>query len=370
VGTAHVSKESTELVRQVVEQEKPDRVCVELDEQRYQALANETRWESLDLKQLIRNRQLPTLLANLLLASYQKRLGLQLGVKPGAELLQAVKTAEEKEIPFSLCDRSIRATMLRAWRTMSFWKKNKLMAAFLAAIFSKEELSEEDLRKLREKDVLSEMMNDVAELFPQLSRVLIDERDTYLAHKILESEGRRIVAVVGAGHLEGIRKELARDRSVDLAELETIPTASSTWKWIGWLVPAVILGGLGFIAWKNGAAMAAENIKYWILANSIPCGIGALLALAHPLTFVAAVLAAPITSLIPVIGAGYVTAFVQAWVCPPRVRDLQNVAEEVSKMRCWWGNRLLRVFLAFLLPSFGSILGTYIGGYEILKNVF
>ena len=370
VGTAHVSKESTELVRQVVEQEKPDRVCVELDEQRYQALANETRWESLDLKQLIRNRQLPTLLANLLLASYQKRLGLQLGVKPGAELLEAVKTAEEKEIPFSLCDRSIRATMLRAWRTMSFWKKNKLVAAFLAAIFSKEELSEEDLRKLREKDVLSEMMSDVAELFPQLSRVLIDERDTYLAHKILESEGRRIVAVVGAGHLEGIRKELARDRSVDLADLETIPTASSAWKWVGWLVPAVILGGLGVIAWQNGAAMAAENVKYWILANSIPCGIGAVLAMAHPLTILAAVLAAPITSLIPVIGAGYVTAFVQAWVCPPRVRDLQNVAEEVSTARCWWSNRLLRVFLAFLLPSLGSILGTYIGGYEILKNVF
>jgi pheromone shutdown-related protein TraB len=370
VGTAHVSKESTELVRQVVEQEKPDRVCVELDEQRYQALANETRWESLDLKQLIRNRQLPTLLANLLLASYQKRLGLQLGVKPGAELLEAVKTAEEKEIPFSLCDRSIRATMLRAWRTMSFWKKNKLVAAFLAAIFSKEELSEEDLRKLREKDVLSEMMSDVAELFPQLSRVLIDERDTYLAHKILESEGRRIVAVVGAGHLEGIRKELARDRSVDLAALETIPTASSAWKWVGWLVPAVILGGLGLIAWQNGAAMAAENVKYWILANSIPCGIGAVLAMAHPLTILAAVLAAPITSLIPVIGAGYVTAFVQAWVCPPRVRDLQNVAEEVSTARCWWSNRLLRVFLAFLLPSLGSILGTYIGGYEILKNVF
>jgi pheromone shutdown-related protein TraB len=370
VGTAHVSKESTELVRHVVEREKPDRVCVELDEQRYQALANETRWESLDLKQLIRNRQLPTLLANLLLASYQKRLGLQLGVKPGTELLEAVKAAEEREIPVSLCDRSIRATMLRAWRTMSFWKKNKLVAAFLTAIFSKEELSEEDLRKLRQKDVLSEMMSDVAELFPQLSRVLIDERDTYLAHKILESEGRRIVAVVGAGHLEGIRKELSRDRSVDLAELETIPEASSAWKWVGWLVPAVILGGLGFIAWQNGAAMAAENVKYWILANSIPCGIGALLAFAHPLTLLAAVLAAPITSLIPVIGAGYVTAFVQAWVCPPRVRDLQNVADEVSRARCWWSNRLLRVFLAFLLPSLGSILGTYIGGYEILKNVF
>jgi len=370
VGTAHVSKESTELVRKVVEQEKPDRVCVELDEQRYQALANETRWESLDLKQLIRNRQLPTLLANLLLASYQKRLGLQLGVKPGAELLEAVKTAEEKGVPFSLCDRSIRATMLRAWRSMSFWKKNKLLAAFLAAIFSKEELSEEDLRKLRQKDVLSEMMSDVAELFPQLSRVLIEERDTYLAHKIRESEGRRVVAVVGAGHLEGIRKELADDRDVDLSELEKIPTPSSAWKWVGWIVPAVILGGLGWIAWKNGTAMAAENVKYWILANSIPCGIGALLALAHPLTFVAAVLAAPITSLIPVIGAGYVTAFVQAWVCPPRVRDLQNVADEVSRARCWWSNRLLRVFLAFLLPSLGSIVGTYVGGYEILKNVF
>jgi pheromone shutdown-related protein TraB len=370
VGTAHISKESTDLVRRVIEEERPDRVCVELDEQRYRALANETRWESLDLKQLIRNRQLPTLLVNLLLASYQKRLGLKLGVKPGAELLEAVKVAEEKEIPVSLCDRSIRATMLRAWRTMSFWSKNKLLAAFLAAIFSKEEISEEDLRRLRQQDVLSEMMSDVAELFPQLSRVLIEERDTYLAEKIRESEGRRIVAVVGAGHLEGVRKALQGDRGADLTTLETIPAASSAWKWVGWLVPAVILGGLGMIAWKNGSAMAAENIKYWILANSIPSLIGAVLALAHPLTILAAALAAPITSLIPVIGAGYVTAFVQAWMCPPRVRDLQTVADEVSTARCWWSNRLLRVFLAFVLPSIGSIIGTYVGGYEILKNAF
>ena len=268
MGTAHVSRESTELVRRVVEQERPDRVCVELDEQRYQALANETRWESLDLKQLIRNRQLPTLLANLLLASYQKRLGLQLGVKPGAELLEAVKTAEEKEIPVSLCDRSIRATMLRAWRTMSFWKKNKLMAAFLAAIFSKEELSEDDLRELRQKDVLSEMMSDVAELFPQISRVLIDERDTYLAHKIRESEGNKVVAVLGAGHLEGVKKELADDRDIDLAELETIPDASSAWKWIGWIVPAVILGGLGtaYGAMVGGfvIGVAVEMSTLWV----------------------------------------------------------------------------------------------------------
>jgi len=371
VGTAHVSRESTDLVRRVIEQERPDRVCVELDEQRYQALENESRWESLDLKQLIRTRQLPVLLANLLLASYQRRLGLKLGVKPGTELLEAVKTARERGIAVSLCDRSIRATLLRAWRSMSLWKKNQLVAAFLVAMLGKEELSEEDLRRIRRRDVLSEMMGELAGLFPQLTRVLIDERDAYLAQKIRDSEGDRIVAVIGAGHLEGIREALADEtRAVDLDALETIPPPSSAWKWVGGVVPALVVLGLGLVAWKNGAAMAADTVVSWILATSIPSGIGALLALAHPLTVVAAIVAAPITTLIPVIGAGYVTAFVQAWMCPPRVRDLEHVAEHASLLRCWWSNRFLRIVLAFVLPTLGAAIGTWIGGVEIWSSVF
>ena len=357
-------------MRRVIEQERPDHVCVELDEQRFRALKQRDHWESLDLRQVIRRKQLPTLLVNLLLSSYQKRLGRKLGVMPGTELLEAARVAEEHGIPVSLCDRNIRVTMLRAWRSMSFWRKNNLLAAMLASVFTKQELSEEDLKKLREKDVLSEMMNELAGFMPELKRVLIDERDVYLAQKIREAEGRRIVAVVGAGHVEGILEVLREQRPRELAGIETIPRALPIGRWIGWTIPIVIIGSLVLIALTKGSQVAGENLVFWILANGIPCTLGALLALAHPLTILTAFIAAPITSLIPVIGAGYVTALVQAYVCPPLVSDFQHVADDVARFRRWWQNRLLRLFLAFLLPSLGSMIGTYLGGYEILSNLF
>ena len=370
VGTAHVSRESADLVRRVIEEEQPDRVCVELDEQRFKALTQKTNWEALDLKQLIRTKQLTTLMVNLLLASYQKRLGLKLGVMPGTELLEAIHVAEEREVPVSLCDRNVRLTILRAWRSMSWWKKNTLLAALLTGVFGTEELSEEDLRQLRQRDVLSELIQDLAREMPALKEVLIDERDTYLAQKIRESEGHRVVAIVGAGHLDGIERALVEGRQEDLAKLEEIPETVPVVKIVGWTIPFIILGGLVALALTKGPEVAGENLRFWILINGIPSGIGAILAAAHPLTILAAFVAAPITSLSPVIGAGYVTAFVQAYFRPPRVRDFQAVSEDVFVFGAWWRNRLLKVFLAFLLPTLGSIVGTYVGGAQIIRNLF
>jgi pheromone shutdown-related protein TraB len=357
-------------VRRVIETEKPDHVCVELDEQRFKALSQKNRWESLNLKQVIRNRQLPTLLINLLLSSFQKRIGGKLGVLPGTELLEATKAAEDHGIPYSLCDRNIRVTMLRAWRSMSLWKKNQLLAAILAGAAGSEELSEEELARMRQHDVLSEMMNELATAMPNLKRILIDERDTYLAEKILQADGKRIVAVVGAGHVEGIKAALHAGERADLAPIEEIPDAVPVGRIIGWGIPVVILGSLGLIAYTKGGAVAGENLVFWILANGIPAGIGAILALAHPLTILTAFLAAPITSLTPVIGAGYVTAFVQAFVQPPLVRDFHGVTDEIARLRCWWSNRLLRLFLAFLFPTLGSLIGTGVGGSKILSDLF
>jgi pheromone shutdown-related protein TraB len=370
VGTAHVSRESADLVRRVIEEERPDRVCIELDPQRFKALTEKTNWETLDLKQLIRTKQLTTLLVNLLLASYQKRLGLKLGVMPGTELLEASKTADEYGIPVSLCDRNIRVTMLRAWRSMSWWKKNMLLAALLGGIFGKQELSEQDLRELRQRDVLTELISELARDMPVLKRVLIDERDRYLAQKIREAPGDRIVAVVGAGHLRGIEQVLVEGRDADLSEIETIPEVFPVLKIVGWLVPIVIVMGLTALAVTKGPEAAGRDLRFWILINGVPASIGAMLALAHPATIVAAFVAAPLTSLSPLIGAGYVTAFVQVYFRPPRVRDFQTVSEEILELRCWWRNRLLRVFLAFILPTFGSVIGTYVGGARILRDLF
>ena len=369
VGTAHVSQESVDLVQQVIASEKPDCVCVELDHKRYKALSGRKRWESLDLKEIIKKKQLSTLLVNLILASYQKKLGMQLGVMPGAELLEATREAEKHSIPVSLCDRDVRVTLRRAWHETSFLKKGYLLATLLVSLFDTTELTEEKLEELKKKDVLSELMSELGEAMPVLKRVLIDERDIYLAEKIKMSIGNKMVAVVGAGHVEGIKKRIVEDNSNVLLEISKFPPVSPWVKILGWAIPLLILGALAAIGIQKGSSAAGANLNYWILANGIPSAIGALLAWAHPLTIASAFAAAPVTSLTPVIGAGYVTAFVQVLVCPPVVREFETVAEDMSTLAGWWRNKLLRVFLAFLLPGFGSMIGTWIGGVEIISNL-
>jgi pheromone shutdown-related protein TraB len=370
VGTAHISQESVELVREVIEKEAPDCVCLELDAQRHEALSSEDRWEQLDLREVIRKRQLATLLANLLLASYQKRLGGQLGVMPGRELLEASNLAKEKGIPIALCDRDIRVTLRRAWGSLSWWRKLELSSTMLASAFDRTELTEEDLRKIRRKDVLNELMNELGQSMPTLKRVLIDERDAYLAQRIREAEGDRIVAVVGAGHVRGMCAALARDTDVDTSEIDLVPPVSPVWKWVGWGIPALIVGALVVIGITKGPAAMGENALYWFVANAVPTAIGGLAALAHPLTIAIGALAAPFTSLTPVIGAGYVAAFVQTWVAPPLVREFQSVGEDISQPSRWWRSRLLKIFLVFILTTLGSLLGTGVGGAELVSNLF
>ncbi|MCK4425422.1 MAG: TraB/GumN family protein, partial [Deltaproteobacteria bacterium] len=370
IGTAHISKDSVDLVRRVIKNETPDCVCVELDDKRYETLSRKKRWESLDLKKIIRKKQLSTLLFNLMLASYQKKLGNQLGVLPGTELLVAVRTAEENRISIALCDRDVRVTLRRAWHATSFFKKSYLLASLFAGLFDRTEITEEKLNELKKTDLLSELMMELGKALPELKRVLIDERDTFLSERIKKAEGKRIVAVVGAGHIEGIKKALPEDRNAQIDEISAIPPVSSIWKVLGWSVPAIIFASLGVIALQKGYEIAGENIIYWILANGIPSSIGAMLAFAHPLTIVSAFAAAPVTSLTPVIGAGYVTAFVQVLVRPPVVREFETVLEDMSTLTGWWKNKLLKVFLAFLLPGLGSMIGSWIGGYEIISNLF
>ncbi len=370
VGTVHVSRESADLVRAVIEEERPDAVCVELDARRYEALSQQRQWESFNLKDVIRKKQLSTLLANILLASYQKRLGTQLGVLPGAEMLEAVNVSKARGIPIVLCDRDVRVTMRRAWRSTPFLQKSLLASSLLLTIFDTTPVTEESVRDLKKQDVLSEMMRELGETVPALKTVLIDERDRYLAEKTLRADGRTVVSVVGAGHVDGMKAILQSERRGHLDALDVIPSVSPVWKWAGWSIPAIIIGSIAAIGWQKGAAAAGDNAVFWIVANGVPSGLGALLAWAHPFTILAAVAGAPFTSLTPVIGVGYVTAFVQAYMQPPIVREFQTVAEDIVIPRRWWRNRLLRVFLAFVLPTIGSVIGTWIGGTRIVSNLF
>jgi pheromone shutdown-related protein TraB len=370
VGTAHISRQSANLVKEVIENERPDTVCVELDEKRYKSLSEKKRWENLDLKTIIREKQLSTLIMNLVLASYQKKLGEKLGVEPGAELLQATQTAKELNLPIELCDREVRVTLKRAWHSMNFWQKLKFLTGGLAGLFEKQELTEEKLAELRSKDVLTEMMEELGKAMPVLKRVLIDERDTYLAEKTKQAAGNKIVTVVGAGHVNGIISHLRHDKEVDLSDIEKIPPSAPVVKIIGWGIPILIVASILYIGYTKGLAEAGDNAIFWILANGIPSALGAMIALAHPITILTAFLAAPFTSLTPVIGAGYVAAFVQVYFQPPVVKEIQDVMQDLSKPAKWWKNKLLKVFLVFILTSLGSVIGTYVGFFEIISNVF
>ena len=266
VGTIHVSQESADLVRNVIEEEKPDGVCVELDARRFEALSQQNKWESLDLKEIIRKKQLSTLIANLLLASYQKRLGDQLGVLPGTEMLEAITVSKKFNIPIFLCDRDVRVTMRRAWRSTPFIKKSMLVSSLMLSVFDTEPITEESLRNLKKQDVLSEMMQELGTEVPTLKEVLIDERDQYLAEKILQADGEKVVAVVGAGHVEGMKSVLQQTQRLDITLLDVIPPVSPAWKWVGWSIPAIIIGSIALIGHQKGAAAAGENALFWILA--------------------------------------------------------------------------------------------------------
>ncbi len=370
VGTAHISRQSADLVEQVISNEKPDTVCIELDEKRFAALSNRKRWENLDLKEIIRKKQLSTLLVNLILASYQKKLGGKLGVMPGSELLRAARIAEEYGIPVELCDREVRVTLRRAWHATSLWKKGYLIASLFASLFDTTELDEEKLAELRSKDVLSELMDELGNALPDTKKALIDERDIFMAEKIKAADGKRIVAVVGAGHMQGMQRVIRENNRDIIEEINSIPPVSKLWKIVGWSIPAAILLSIAAIGFRQGASEAAANALFWILANGIPSAIGAVLAWAHPATIISAFAAAPITSLTPVIGAGYVCAFVQVMTRPPVVKEFENVGTDIGRIRGWWQNKLLRIFLVFIMTGLGSSIGTWVGGYRIFTNLF
>ncbi len=369
IGTAHISQESVDTVIRAIDEHQPDTVCVELDEQRYQSLINQKGWESLNIRDVIKKGQMPFLLTNLALSSYQKKMGLQTGVKPGAELAAAAKTAEERGMQVELVDRNIRTTLLRTWRKAGFWNKMKVLAALLGSLFEKQELDEAQLAKLRSGDTLSQMLEEMGKLLPSVKTILVDERDTYMAYHIRNSPGDRIVAVVGAAHLPGIVKKLDTEISAEaIKEISTIPEKSSLSRAIPWLIPGIVVA-LFIAGFFFGDHQKLANAAIaWVLANGLLSALGALIAFGHPLTIVSAFIAAPITSLNPTIGAGFVTAFVQAFVAAPTVRDMEQVGDDLTTLKGWWRNRLARVMLVFFFSSLGSAAGTFIAlGW--LKNL-
>ena len=358
VGTAHVSEESAELVVRVINHEQPDTVCVELCQSRYQSMTQSNTWKDTDLIKVIREKKTFLLLSNLMLASFQKKIGKKLGIKPGQEMLEAIKAADAAGAAIHLADRDVRTTLSRAWRLMGFWTKMKLLAQLITSFGDADSITKEDIESMKQHDMLETLLKEIGDLLPELRTVLIDERDQYLAEKIRTAPGKRIVAVVGAGHIPGIERNW--DQPIDIKALETLPPKGKFLPFLKWGIPVLVIGLIITGFFMAGSHTGTELIKWWILANAVLAGIGAAAALAHPLTILSAIVASPITSLNPMIAAGWVSGLVETFLRKPRVKDFERLPEDIGSMKGFWSNKITRILLVVVFTNMGSSLGAFV----------
>ena len=360
IGTAHVSQRSVDEVRRVIAEIRPDTVCVELDQGRLEALVNDKRYRNLNLARTVKEKRVLFLLASLALAAYQRRIGDRLGVRPGAELLAAVQCAEAVGAQLILADRDIQATLKRTWANISLLNKLRLAGSLLAAPLAAAEMSEDQIEKLKDRDTISELLSELSKMIPGLKEPLIDERDQYLASSLTTAPGNKVVAVVGAGHVDGILAHLGK--AVDRESLERLPTRTALNHFVRWSIPIIILVSfaIGYVRSPSTDALF-HMARAWILPTSIGCGLFAATAGAHVLTIASGLLTAPIAALNPLFGAGAVTALAENWLRRPTPDHCEAIPRSITSLGGWYQNPATRVLLTYLLSSLGASLGIIIG---------
>jgi len=364
VGTAHISKDSIKEVKESIEKYKPDVVAVELCKRRYEGITKKDKWENTPVTSLLKSNNAYFMLAQTFLSSIQRKLGKDQGVEPGSEMIAAMDEAKKHNTDIALVDRDISVTLKRAWKKMGIREKFRLVWEFLKAIlgYEEEELEELDLKEIMDQDVISAMMEEFGEIAPSVATVLIHERDKYIAKKILdESKKGIVVAVVGAGHIQGIKKHLEKkELNVDLEELEYVPSKRfSVLKTIGYAIPVVFAALIVYAFYFKGLDLALEMFIYWFLINGIFSAIGTAIARGHPLSIATAFIAAPITSLNPAIAAGWVAGYVEAKLRTPVIKDFKGLSK-VDSLRDFWNNRVIRLLMVVALANVGSMIGTVV----------
>jgi pheromone shutdown-related protein TraB len=369
LGTAHVSQTSVDKVNELLDTNEFDTVAVELDDMRFEAITNPNRYQNMDLIEIIKKRQTSMIAVNLALSAYQNRLAEQLGVRPGAEMVAAIDQANEKDFKIWKIDRNIRTTMKRAWRNMKFLDKFSMLFSF-GGFFEKEEITAEEIEKLKSGDVLESTFSDFADESQPIYESLIHERDQYMAAKVLkltkEEDSKTVLAVIGAGHLKGMTQAIedSIDPEPTIESLDVIPPGGKWLKRLPWIITGVILTGFA-IGFYRSPELGFDLIKTWVLFNGVLAAVGAAVARAHPITIISAFLAAPITSLNPAVAAGMVAALVEAYLRKPKVKDFESLQNDATELKGWWKNPVTRILLVFILTNLGSALGTWISGFKI-----
>ncbi|TVP55142.1 MAG: TraB/GumN family protein [Gemmatimonadales bacterium] len=376
LGTAHVSRKSAETVRRMIDEGDYDAVAVELCPTRHRALTDPTAWQELDIFRILREGKASMMMATLALGAYQRRIASQFGIEPGAEMKAAIESADALDLPLQLVDRDIGITLRRASRRLPWWQRYTMVVGIFVALLSKEEITEDEIERLKEGDILEETFRELSDGSPALHEALVAERDRYMAARLRQEnpgrEGGRVLVVVGAGHMQGLKRALEeddRDPAAEVASLAQSPDPSRLIRALPWLFVALILTGfvLGFM---RSPELGWALVATWVLANGTLSALGALLARGHPLTIFSAFAAAPLTSLNPTIGAGVVTASVEAGIRKPTMGDFETLRDDVTELGGWRSNRVARIFLVFALSSLGSVLGSWLAGARMVVELF
>lgn len=377
LGTAHVSAESADEVRSLIDSGDFDAVAIELCDARHSNLANPDALGDQDLFQIFRQGKAGMVAANLALGAFQQRIAEQSGIEPGAEMRAALEASQRHELPLLLIDRDVGLTLKRIYQNVPWWQRFSLLSGLLGSVLSRQEVSAEEVERLKQGDVLESTFSEFAAESQSLFTPLISERDRYMVMRLAQQcppgKFKRVLVVIGAGHLKGMAEHLegppAEDPAEEIAALEATRPPSKVWKMLPWLITALVLTGFA-IGFSRNTELGWQLVAEWFVINGVLSGGATLLALAHPVTVIATVFAAPLTSLNPTIGAGFVAAGVELAMRKPKVRDFSTLRHDVTQVKGWWKNRVSRTLLVFLTATLGSAAGTWIAGFRIADSLF
>ena len=371
LGTAHVSRASVEAVIQMADSGEYDAIAVELCPARHQALTKQQQWQDMDLYRIIREKKAGLVMANLALGAYQRRIAEQFGIEPGAELKAAADAAIAHDMPLQLIDRDLATTLKRSYRSVPWYKRMMLTTGLIMSTVSSDEIDEEQIEKLKEGDILESTFTEFAQQSPELFEALISERDRFMAARLRQENqdnaGKRILVVIGAGHLEGLAKYLATDQQdpqTEVDKLSRLPPPTRWLKFVPWVIAALVLTGF-LMGFSRSPELGWQLVTLWVVINGGLAALGTLIARGHPLTILSAIVAAPLTSLNPAIGAGMVTGIVESWLRKPKVSDLERLRDDTTTVKGWFKNPATRILLVFFFSNLGSGIGTWVAGFQI-----
>jgi len=371
VGVSHVSPESVDRVKRVIEEIRPDAVAVELCRRRYEYLTKYNQ-PKVDILQAIKGNVF-LFLFQVILTYFQKSVARKFDIEPGSEMIAAIKKANEIGATVILVDRDLSVTLRRFWKSLSLFEKIKLLLYLVRDIIKSPEV---DVNKIAEKNVVDNLLNSFKQTFPKASRVLIDERDLFMALKLIQAMKKhdKIVAVVGAGHkrglaelIEHLQKEDSQNYEESIRELEEIDSVISILKVISVFIILFLLSFFVLTFVSIGFEAFMRIFLIWFLVNGISASVGACIARAHPLSIIAAFFSAWMTSLNPFIAAGWISGVVEAWIRKPTMEDLNELLNS-KKNGEMFNNKFFRVLLVAALTNIGSTIGTMVGSYYILTN--